>query len=88
MCRAVALLTIFVGAWGISSQMVIARQAQVTGKWVTLPYTMAINPIHVGLMHTGQVLIVAGSENAIDLTRYVHGTRFQRGRVIVRAPRV
>jgi hypothetical protein len=60
--RAVALLTISLGALGISSQMVIA-QPQVTGQWVTLPYTMPVNPIHLTLMHTGQVLIVAGSEN-------------------------
>jgi hypothetical protein len=38
-------------------------QAQVTGQWALLSYTMPVNPIHVGLMHTGQVLIVAGSEN-------------------------
>jgi hypothetical protein len=44
-------------------QMVMAQQPQVTGQWVTLPYTMPINPIHVGSMHTGKVLIVAGSEN-------------------------
>jgi len=35
----------------------------VTGEWVTLSYPMPINPIHMGLMHTGKVLIVAGSEN-------------------------
>jgi hypothetical protein len=39
------------------------QQPQITGQWVTLPYTMPINPIHVGLLHTGKVLIVAGSEN-------------------------
>src|SRR3984893_577489 len=65
--RAVALLTICLGALGISSQMVIAQtptpSPAITGRWDTMPYTMKINPIHVGLMHTGQVLIVAGSEN-------------------------
>ncbi len=60
--RAVTLLTISLGALGISP-MVIAQQPQVTGQWVTLPYSMPINPIHVGMMHTGKVLIVAGSEN-------------------------
>jgi hypothetical protein len=60
--RAVVLWTISLFALGMASQMVIA-QPQVTGKWVTLSYTMPVNPIHVGLMHTGQVLIVAGSEN-------------------------
>ena len=28
-----------------------------------MPYTMPISPIHVGLMHSGKVLVVAGSEN-------------------------
>jgi fibronectin type 3 domain-containing protein len=35
----------------------------VTGQWVTLPYQMPINPISTTLLWTGQVLIVAGSEN-------------------------
>jgi hypothetical protein len=35
----------------------------VTGEWVTLPYLMPINPIRVGLLRNGNVLIVAGSEN-------------------------
>jgi hypothetical protein len=61
--RVVALLTISVGALGISPQTVTAQQPQVTGQWVTLPYPMPINPIHVGLLHTGKVLVVAGSEN-------------------------
>ena len=33
------------------------------GQWSTLPYTMPINPIHAALLHTGRVLIVAGSGN-------------------------
>jgi hypothetical protein len=62
--RAVVLWTISLFALGVASQMVIAQQPpQVTGQWVTLSYRMPVNPIHVGLMHTGQVLIVAGSEN-------------------------
>src|SRR5258708_11522400 len=61
--RAVALLTISLGALGISSQTVIAQQPQVTGQWETLPYQMPINPIRIALMHTGKVVIVAGSEN-------------------------
>jgi hypothetical protein len=60
---AVAYLTIALGTLGICSQTVIAQQWNVTGRWDTMPYTMPINPIHVGLMHTGRVLIVAGSEN-------------------------
>ncbi|HXM27980.1 MAG TPA: galactose oxidase-like domain-containing protein [Chthoniobacterales bacterium] len=61
--RAVLVLTISLGSLGISSQLVIAQQPQVTGQWETLPYRMPINPIRIALMHTGKVLIVAGSEN-------------------------
>src|SRR4029077_4659335 len=66
--RAVALLTISLGALGISSQTVIAQQPQVTGQWETLPYQMPINPIRIALMHTGKVVIVSGSENDPDNT--------------------
>src|SRR6266403_1117156 len=61
-CRAIALLTISLGVLGAASEKALA-QAQVTGQWVTLSYPMPINPIHVGLLHTGKVLVVAGSEN-------------------------
>lgn len=40
-----------------------ANVPHVTGQWVTLPYQMPINPISATLLSTGQVLIVAGSEN-------------------------
>lgn len=40
-----------------------APGAQVTGRWVTLPYPMTINPIHANVLRNGKVLIVAGSEN-------------------------
>jgi hypothetical protein len=36
-------------------------QANVTGKWTTLSYTMPINPVHAALLHTGKILIVSGS---------------------------
>ena len=29
-------------------------QADVTGQWSTLPYTMPINPIHIALLKDGQ----------------------------------
>ena len=35
-------------------------QANVTGQWQTLPTQMPINPVHVSLLHNGQVLIVSG----------------------------
>src|SRR5713226_4704034 len=33
------------------------------GVWSTLPNAMPINPVHAALLHTGKVLIVAGSGN-------------------------
>lgn len=38
----------------------------VTGTWTTLSYQMPVNPISATLLHTGEVLIVAGSENDAD----------------------
>jgi hypothetical protein len=38
-------------------------QAQTYGKWTTLSYTMPINPVHVAILHTGKVLVIAGSGN-------------------------
>jgi hypothetical protein len=46
--------------------------AQVTGQWQTLPYLMTINPIRLGLLHNGQIVIVAGSEN--NPTEHAAGT--------------
>jgi len=38
-------------------------QANVQGRWSTLPYLMPINPVHVALLSNGKVLVVAGSGN-------------------------
>src|SRR5678816_425401 len=38
-------------------------QANLYGKWTTLPNLVPINPIHAVLMHNGKVLIIAGSGN-------------------------
>src|SRR5688572_128271 len=43
-------------------------QVGVVGEWRTLPQTSPINPIHVALLRTGRVLIVAGSENDPTVT--------------------
>ena len=59
---AVALLPVALCALVGGPQTAIA-QAQVTGQWQTLPYLMPINPIRVALLHTGQIVVVAGSEN-------------------------
>jgi hypothetical protein len=45
----------------------IAQEApggpQVTGQWETLPYLMPINPIHMCMLRTGNILVTTGSEN-------------------------
>ena len=38
-------------------------QANVYGQWSTLPKLMPINPVHVALLSSGKVLVVAGSGN-------------------------
>jgi galactose oxidase len=40
-----------------------AAGAHEIGSWRTLPYLTSVNPIHVGLLRNGKILIVAGSEN-------------------------
>ena len=47
----------------VSAQTCPANVPHITGTWETLPYQMPINPISATLLHTGKVLIVAGSEN-------------------------
>ena len=51
----------------------LLAQANVTGQWQTLPTQAPINPIHVSLMHNGQVLIVSGSGNLPSDTTYMAG---------------
>ena len=34
----------------------VQAQAGQLGTWATLPYTMPINPVHLALMHDGNVL--------------------------------
>ena len=46
-----------------SAQSCAVNIPHLQGTWRTLPYLMPINPINATLLHTGQVLIVAGSEN-------------------------
>jgi hypothetical protein len=47
-----------------------AAQPNVTGQWTVLPQRMPINPIHVGLLRTGKILVVAGSENDPTVSTY------------------
>jgi len=59
---ALALLSFSVGA-PLQAQTCTANIPHLNGEWRTLPYLMPINPISATLLHTGKVLIVAGSEN-------------------------
>src|SRR5262245_42510608 len=65
-----ALLMLAAGTAGLPAparaQTCAANVPHVTGTWVTLPYLMPINPISATLLHTGKILIVAGSENDAD----------------------
>ena len=36
---------------------------QVTGVWETLPYLMPVNPIHICMLRTGNILVTTGTEN-------------------------
>ena len=47
-----------------------AGQAATQGQWSTLPYLMPINPVHMGLMNNGKVLVVSGSGNVPTNTGY------------------
>jgi hypothetical protein len=60
---AVAAALILLHARGASAQTCAANVPHTDGTWATLPYLMPINPISTTLLHTGQVLVVAGSEN-------------------------
>jgi hypothetical protein len=55
---------------GATTLTVNAANAHVQGQWQTLPYTMPINPIHAALLHTGKVLVVAGSGNVPSNTDF------------------
>src|SRR5258707_15659587 len=59
---AFALLTFSLGVLGAASEKALT-QAQVTGQRGRLSDPRSINPIHKGLLHTGKVLVIAGSEN-------------------------
>ena len=64
-CAVIALAVLLLpGAAGVYGQ------ANVEGQWQTVPTTMPINPIHVSLMHNGQILVVSGSGNYPPDTNY------------------
>src|SRR6266516_2935825 len=61
---------LFAAAVLAATTPVLWAQANLQGRWTTLPYLMPINPIHLALLNTGKVLIVAGSGNVPAETNY------------------
>jgi hypothetical protein len=68
--RSAVLLLILAAAVLALAPPDAAAQVGAVGEWRTLPQTSPINPIHVALLRTGRVLIVAGSENDPTVTSY------------------
>lgn len=48
----------------------VQAQLHIIGQWETRPEAMSVNPIHVGLLRTGKVLVIAGSGNVPNVTVY------------------
>ena len=48
----------------------LQAQLNTIGHWETRPEAMSVNPIHVGLLRTGKVLVIAGSGNVPNVTVY------------------
>ncbi len=69
----VAAATILAAIVAVHSQVVGAQQPAVQGRWTTLPSQMPINPVHIALLHTGKVLVVAGSGNVAGNTNFQAG---------------
>jgi hypothetical protein len=55
---------------GPSATEPVLAQAGTQGQWRTLPNPVPINPVHVALTRTGQVLIVSGSGNVATESNY------------------
>jgi hypothetical protein len=55
-------IAFFLVLFALSSMSVMA-QVQTIGQWSTMSQSMPINPIHVALLRTGKILVVAGSGN-------------------------
>lgn len=60
---ALAVMLLGIGVGPGLAQTCPTNVPHLQGVWRTLPYLMPINPISATLLHTGKVLIVAGSEN-------------------------
>src|SRR5262245_60721946 len=59
-----------VGLTVLSLSPLRAQSPGAIGQWTTLPYLMPINPVHVAVLRTGNMLIVAGSGNVATETNF------------------
>ena len=64
-----ALILLAIGLGDSRNQTVLA-QAATQGQWRTLTNQVPINPVHVAVLRTGQILIVAGSGNVATETNF------------------
>ena len=65
------VMMVAIGLLGPWSSTPLAQSGPGTiGQWQTLPFTMPINPIHMALLNTGKVLVVAGSGNLSTATNW------------------
>ena len=67
LCAAAIVLALILGSRGAQP---VQAQAGTRGQWRTLTTQASINPIHLALMRTGDVLIVAGSGNVAAETHF------------------
>jgi len=68
-CSVAAAIVLALGLASWSTPSLLA-QAGTQGQWQTLSSQAPINPIHLALMNTGEVLIVAGSGNVAAETHF------------------
>jgi len=64
----------------------LIAQVNVKGQWRTLVGNMPINPVHIALMRTGNVLVVAGSGNDPNVTNFQAGVWDPQANTIVTQP--
>ena len=65
--------TLALGLFGVlvlGTSGIAQAQPQEIGQWETRPELMPINPVHAGLLRTGNVLVIAGSGNVPGETIY------------------
>src|SRR4051812_48409597 len=83
---AAAMLLAFAMSGLIDRGLLAQAQISIQGQWRTLAGTMPINPVHIALMHTGDVLVVAGSGNDPNVTNFQAGVWDPQTNTIVTQP--